>query len=73
MRFQGKYVRRSRDWVGNRWVDLKSKPEILTFLTANPCNSFESSLCSIVRSTPEEIPSILGTDVLSPSKDGLTI
>lgn len=30
-----KNIRISRDWVGNRWIDLQGKPDICSFLSSN--------------------------------------
>lgn len=38
---QQKNVRTSRDWIDNRWVDVKEKPDILWYLSANAISSIE--------------------------------
>lgn len=35
LKLQRKNVRTSRDWVGNRWVDIKAKPDIQSYLSEN--------------------------------------
>ncbi|XP_015879208.1 uncharacterized protein LOC107415399 [Ziziphus jujuba] len=32
---QKKDIRASKDWIGNKWIDLKAKPDILLFLSEN--------------------------------------
>lgn len=47
--FHRKNVRVSRDWVDQRWVDIKSKPDISAFLSANSSAGIESSSCTPVQ------------------------
>lgn len=35
MTLQKKDIRASKDWIGNKWIDLKAKPDILLFLSEN--------------------------------------
>lgn len=35
MTFHKKDIRASKDWIGNKWIDLKAKPDILLFLSEN--------------------------------------
>ncbi|KAI3440216.1 BAH domain-containing protein [Psidium guajava] len=51
--FQKKKVRVSRDWVDQRWVDIKSKPDINAFLSANSSAGIKSSSCTPVEEAPK--------------------
>ncbi|KAB1221686.1 hypothetical protein CJ030_MR2G006259 [Morella rubra] len=46
LKLQRKNVRISRDWVGNRWVDIKVKPDILSYLSERVSSSLKLSMCS---------------------------
>jgi hypothetical protein len=46
LKLQRKNVRTSRDWVGNRWVDIKAKPDILSYLSENASPSLKLSMSS---------------------------
>ncbi|KAF7803859.1 uncharacterized protein G2W53_042970 [Senna tora] len=47
-----KDVRISRDWVGNRWVDLQGKPDICSFLSSNVAPSIKPAAHSDVADGP---------------------
>ncbi|KAL6990644.1 hypothetical protein U1Q18_008762 [Sarracenia purpurea var. burkii] len=42
---QRKNIRTSRDWVGNRWVDIKAKPDVLAHIPSATGPSTESPKC----------------------------
>lgn len=44
LNFKKKNVRTSRDWVGNKWVELKPKPDILHYLSATASTVAEASV-----------------------------
>lgn len=46
LKLQRKNVRTSRDWVGNRWVDIKAKRDILSYLSENASPSLKLSMSS---------------------------
>ncbi|KAM1347979.1 hypothetical protein ACFX2I_037051 [Malus domestica] len=41
MSFQRKDVRASKDWIENRWVDVKAKPDILSYVSENISSSMK--------------------------------
>ncbi|XP_038691523.1 uncharacterized protein LOC119989856 [Tripterygium wilfordii] len=43
---QRKHLRTSRDWVGDRWVDIKAKPDIISHLSSNNSNSTKLPMLS---------------------------
>ncbi|XP_050288286.1 uncharacterized protein LOC126726910 isoform X3 [Quercus robur] len=55
-------LRTSRDWVGNRWVDIKPKPDILSYLSENVSPSLKLSMCS----TSAEASECGGSALLEP-------
>ncbi|XP_043691026.1 uncharacterized protein LOC122641791 isoform X1 [Telopea speciosissima] len=44
--FQKRNLRSSRDWVGNRWVDIEAKPDILSIISAAVSPGTKLSACS---------------------------
>lgn len=44
--FQRSNLRSSRDWIGNHWVDIKSKPDIVSLVSAAVSPSLKLSTCS---------------------------
>ena len=55
-------LRISSDWVGNRWVDIKPKPDILSYLSENVSHSLKLSMCS----TSAEASECGGSTLLEP-------
>ena len=55
-------LRTSRDWVGNIWVDIKPKPDILSYLSENVSPSLKLSMCS----TSAEVSECGGSALLEP-------
>lgn len=45
---QRQNVRDSKDWVGNKWVDVRGNPNILSYVSANVKSSLKSSMCSAI-------------------------
>lgn len=41
MSFQRKDVRASKDWVENRWVDVKAKPDVFSYVSENISSSMK--------------------------------
>ncbi|KAH7838628.1 hypothetical protein Vadar_029273 [Vaccinium darrowii] len=54
-----KNVRTSRDWVGNRWVDIKAKPHILSYVSSNISPSAKFPKCSVLAEASDSGPSAL--------------
>ncbi|KAF8031823.1 hypothetical protein BT93_D0896 [Corymbia citriodora subsp. variegata] len=52
--FHRKNVRVSRDWVDQRWVDIKSKPDINAFLSANSSAGVKSLSCTPIQEPPRD-------------------
>ena len=46
-------LRTSKDWVGNRWVDIKPKSDILSYLSENVSPSLKLSMCSTLAEASE--------------------
>ncbi|KAJ4980904.1 hypothetical protein NE237_031741 [Protea cynaroides] len=44
--FQRRSLRSSRDWVGNRWVDIEAKPDILSIISAAVSPGTKLSACA---------------------------
>lgn len=43
--FARKSLRTSRDWVGNTWVDIKAKPDVLSYVSATVSPNIKLSTC----------------------------
>ena len=52
MTIEKKNIRKSRDWVGNRWVDIKAKPDILSCTPSIVGPSMNQPMSSILVPTP---------------------
>ncbi|XP_030456992.2 uncharacterized protein LOC115677890 [Syzygium oleosum] len=65
--FLKKKVRVSRDWVDQRWVDIKSKPDINAFLSANSSAGIKSSSCPPIQEVPDRDKSPPGSQKIDPS------
>lgn len=46
LKLHRKNFRTSRDWVENKWVDIKGKPDILSCLCENVCPSLKPAVSS---------------------------
>ncbi|KAJ0017442.1 hypothetical protein Pint_09464 [Pistacia integerrima] len=42
---QKKDVRTSKDWVGDKWVDVMANPDILSYISANMNSNLKRSMC----------------------------
>ncbi|XP_054796068.1 uncharacterized protein LOC129301536 [Prosopis cineraria] len=76
-----KNIRISRDWVGDRWVDLTGKPDICSFLSSNVASSIQPLLQSAVAdgslsdfstTTETKLLSIPKTEVLDKDESRLS-
>lgn len=68
-------ARISRDWICNKWVDIKGKPDILSYLSANlnpgmklPPNSIPADASGSVSSPPPET-SVIAASTLEAVKE----
>lgn len=50
-----KNIRISRDWMGGHWVDLETKPDILSLMPANTTETKPESLPLSSKETPEPV------------------
>lgn len=57
----------SRDWVDQRWVDIKSKPDINAFLSANSSAGIKSSSCTPIQEVPDRDKSPSGSQKIDPT------
>ncbi|XP_044496948.1 uncharacterized protein LOC123219208 isoform X2 [Mangifera indica] len=46
---QKKDVRTSKDWVGDKWVEVMVNPDILSFVSANTNSDVKHSMCSTIK------------------------
>lgn len=51
-----KDVRISRDWVGDRWVDINPKPEILSLVASDISPEAKLSMSSTIAKIPRQSP-----------------
>ncbi|KAA8537278.1 hypothetical protein F0562_027035 [Nyssa sinensis] len=50
---QRKNIRTSRDWIGNKWVDIKAKPDILSYISSVVSPSMKHPMCSTLAEASE--------------------
>ncbi|KAI8524948.1 hypothetical protein RHMOL_Rhmol13G0189400 [Rhododendron molle] len=61
-----KNLRTSRDWVGNRWVDIKAKPDILSYISSTVSPSVKFPKCSVLAEASDCGPSsLVDCDILT--------
>lgn len=66
---QRQNVRASKDWVGNKWVDVRGNPNILSYVSANFKSSLRSSVCSAINGALGDVNTALPEqEVLAASK-----
>lgn len=66
---QRQNVRASKDWVGNKWVDVRGNPNILSYVSANFKSSLRSSVCSAINGALGDLNTALPEqEVLATSK-----
>lgn len=66
---QRQNVRASKDWVGNKWVDVRGNSNILSYVSANFKSSLRSSVCSAINGPLGDLNTALPEqEVLATSK-----
>ncbi|XP_052734963.1 uncharacterized protein LOC108343137 isoform X2 [Vigna angularis] len=84
LKVEQKNIRISRDWINNRWIDIRGKPDICTYLTSNVRSSIGMSAnsavvdgsmsdCSALESKSSSIPKVELAKKVEPESSGLEI
>lgn len=58
-----KHIRTSRDWIGNRWVDIKAKPDILSYISPTVSPSMKFSKCLVLAEASDH--ALVDCDILT--------
>ncbi|WVY94161.1 hypothetical protein V8G54_033249 [Vigna mungo] len=84
LKVEQKNIRISRDWINNRWIDIRGKPDIGTYLTSNVRSGIGMSAnsavvdgsmsdCSALESKSSSIPKVELAKKVEPESSGLEI
>lgn len=66
---QRQNLRVSKDWVGDKWVDVRGNPNILSYVSANAKSSLKFSVCSAINEAlGDGNTALLEQEVLTASK-----